>query len=83
MRRNVYVVVSPHGYDFTLFCGGCIGDLYRHNLEEVEFAIRRACGLSKVAERGYILSISGITEDLSVDDWNTWRSSINIAREEI
>ena len=24
MRRNVYVVVSPHGYDFTLFCGGSI-----------------------------------------------------------
>lgn len=65
-----------------VFCGGCVGDLYRHNLEEVEFVIHRACSLSKVAERGYILSISGITDDLTVDDWNTWRAIVSKAREE-
>jgi hypothetical protein len=79
---NLPKLVRRFGKHFV-FCGGCIGDLYRHNLEEVGFAIRRACSLSEVAERGYILSISGITADLSVEDWNTWRAIVNKAREEI
>ena len=65
-----------------VFCGGCIGDLYRHPAEEVGQAIRRACGLSKIAERGYILSLSGITEDLSVHDWNLRRTIVSQARGE-
>lgn len=65
-----------------VFCGGCIGDLYRHSREEVEHAVRRACSLASISERGYILSISGITEDLSVDEWNAWRGIVNRAREE-
>jgi len=74
-------LVRRFGKHFV-FCGGCNGDLYRYSTEEVEFIIRRACGLSKIAERGYILSISGITDDLSVDEWNNWRAIVNRAREE-
>jgi len=79
---NLPELVKRFGKHFV-FCGGCIGDLYRHNREEVEFVIRRACGLSKVAERGYILSISGITDALSVDEWNAWRSIVTRAREDV
>jgi hypothetical protein len=79
---NLQELVRRFGKHFV-FCGGCVGDLYRHNREEVEFAIRRACDLSKMAERGYILSISGITDDLSVDEWNAWRDIVNRAREDV
>jgi hypothetical protein len=79
---NLPELVKRFGKHFV-FCGGCIGDLYRHNREEVEFVIRRACGLSKVAERGYILSISGITDALSVDEWNAWRGIVTRAREDV
>jgi hypothetical protein len=79
---NLPELVKRFGKHFV-FCGGCIGDLYRDNREEVEFVIRRACGLSKVAERGYILSISGITDALSVDEWNTWRGIVSRAREDV
>jgi len=75
-------LVRRFGKHFV-FCGGCVGDLYRHNREEVEFVIRRACSLSKVAERGYILSICGITDALSVDEWNAWRGIVNRAREDV
>ncbi|MBN2552636.1 MAG: hypothetical protein JXB06_07690 [Spirochaetales bacterium] len=75
-------LVKRFGKHFV-FCGGCTGELYRHTLEEVELVIRRACGLSRLAERGYILSISGITDALSVDEWNAWRAVVNRAREEI
>jgi len=79
---NLPELVKRFGKHFV-FCGGCIGDLYRHNREEVEFVVRRACGLSKVAERGYILSISGITDALSVDEWNAWRGIVTRAREDV
>lgn len=79
---NLPELVGRFGKHFV-FCGGCTGDLYRHSREEVEFVIRRACGLSKAAERGYILSISGITDALSVDEWNTWRGIVNRAREDV
>ena len=79
---NLPELVKRFGKHF-IFCGGCVGDLYRHSLEEVELAIRRACGLSGIAERGYILTVSGITDDLSVDCWNVWRTIIHRAREEI
>jgi len=73
-------LVRRFGKSFV-FCGGCVGDLYRHGLEEVEFVVRRACSLARIAERGYILSISGITDDLSVDVWNSWREIFDRARE--
>ncbi len=67
----------------VVFCGGCIGDLYRHTLEEVELAVRRACTLARLAERGYILCVSGITQDLSLEDWDSWRAVFTRAREEL
>ena len=75
-------LVRRFGKHFV-FCGGCTGDLYRRNREEVEFVIRRACALSKIAERGYVLSISGITDALSVDEWDVWRGIVNRAREDV
>jgi len=74
-------LVRRFGKHFV-FCGGCLGDLYRHPIAEVQAAIRRACALARIAERGYILSISGATEDLSIEEWDAWRDIVSKAREE-
>lgn len=66
----------------VVFCGGCVGDLYRHDLEEVRAIIRRACSLSRIAGRGYVLSVSGITDDLSLETWESWRQVFAEARED-
>lgn len=68
--------------DRIIFCGGEVGDLYRHSLEEIEFIIRRACRLNKIAKRGYIF-MGGIgIEDLSQEKWDSLRRLISKIRSE-
>ncbi len=39
-----------------------------------DFMRRLAGTLARLTERGYILCVSGITQDLSLEDWDSWRA---------
>ncbi|HUV07868.1 MAG TPA: uroporphyrinogen decarboxylase family protein [Spirochaetia bacterium] len=66
-----------------IFCGGSVGDLYQHSLEEVEFIVRRACRLARIAQRGYMYMGNAGIVHLSVEDWEEWRKiSLRIRTEE-
>jgi hypothetical protein len=67
--------------DRVVFCGGLVGDLYRYPTAEVERIAKRACGLSALAERGYLFMGFPGMEELSVEQWNEWRSIFRRARE--
>ncbi len=68
--------------DRVVFCGGSIGDLYRYPIDEVERVLRRACGLAKLAPRGYFLMGNAGMEEQSVEVWNEWRALSRRIREE-
>ena len=74
-------LVRRFGKDIV-FCGGVMGDLYLHSLQEVEFIVRRACGLSKIAERGFILMGYGMADEIDRERWNRTREIFDRAREE-
>ncbi len=66
----------------VVFCGGSVGDLYKHSLAEVEYIVRRACSLARIAEKGYIFMGNAGIEDLTLEQWESWRSISLRAREE-
>ncbi|MCX7031133.1 MAG: hypothetical protein NTU62_13585, partial [Spirochaetes bacterium] len=68
--------------DRVVICGGSVGDLYRHPIAEVERIVRRACGLAKLASRGYLFMGNAGMEELSVEEWNQWREIFRRVREE-
>ena len=68
--------------DRVAICGGSVGDLYLHPLDEVEGIVRRACGLAKLAPRGYLFMGNAGMEELSVEHWNRWREIFRRVREE-
>jgi hypothetical protein len=68
--------------DRVVFCGGMVGDLYRYPPSEVERIARRACGLARLAKRGYLFMGCPGMEELSVEEWNGWRAMFLRAREE-
>ena len=47
-------LVGKHSRDF-IFCGGTTGALHDYSVEEVREIVQRACDLSSLTERGYIL----------------------------
>ncbi len=72
-----------HKYgDRVVFCGGLVGDLYRHSAIEVERIVRRACGLARIAGRGYLFMGSPGMEELTVEQWKLWRKIFGRMREE-
>ena len=73
-------LVKTYG-DRVVFCGGSVGDLYKHSLEEVEFIIRRACSLTRVAKKGFIFMGNAGIDELSLEEWESWRTISLRARE--
>jgi len=74
-------LVKTYG-DRVIFCGGSVGDLYKHSLEEVEYIVRRACSLARVAEKGFIFMGNAGIEDLTLKEWESWRSISLRARQD-
>lgn len=74
-------LVKTYG-DRIIFCGGSVCDLYKHSLEEVEYIVRRACSLASVAEKGFIFMGNAGIEDLTLEEWESWRTISLRAREE-
>jgi hypothetical protein len=68
--------------DRVVVCGGSIGDLYLRPIGEVEGIIRRACGLAKLAPRGYLFIGNAGMEEQTVEQWNRWREIFRRVREE-
>jgi hypothetical protein len=77
---NLPDIVKTYG-DRVVFCGGSVGDLYRHNMDEVEQIVRRACSLAQIAEKGYIFLGNAGVENLSPEEWESWRVISLEARE--
>ena len=78
---NLPDIVKTYG-DRVVFCGGSVGDLYRHSLDEVEYIVRRACSLAQIAEKGYIFLGNAGVENLSPEEWESWRVISLKARED-
>ncbi len=78
---NLPDIVKTYG-DRVVFCGGSVGDLYRHSMDEVEHIIRRACSLAQIAEKGYIFLGNAGVENLSPEEWKSWRVISLKARED-
>ncbi|MBA7699204.1 hypothetical protein ES703_107894 [subsurface metagenome] len=70
---NLTELVETYG-DRVIFCGGSVGDLYKHSPEEVGYIVRRACSLARVAEKGFIFMGNAGIEDLTLEQWESWRS---------
>ena len=68
--------------DRIVFCGGSVADLSSCDLEEVLRITRRACGLARIAERGYMFMGNPGMEELSVETWQAWRAIFAREREE-
>ncbi len=74
-------LVRTHGHRIV-FCGGVVGDLYRHPLPDVERIVRRACSLAALAGRGYLfMGFPGMVEH-SPEQWGQWLAISRRAREE-
>ena len=56
-----------------IFCGGLVGNLYQYSLQKVESLMRRAAGLARFAERGFIFMGEAGIDSLSVEEWDEWR----------
>ncbi len=78
---NLPELVKTYG-DRVIFCGGSVGDLYKHSLEEVEYIAKRACSLARVAEKGFIFMGNAGLEDLTLEEWESWRTISLRARQE-
>jgi len=74
-------LVKTYG-DRVIFCGGSVGDLYKHSLEEVEFIIRRSCSLARIAEKRFIFMGNAGIDELTLEEWKSWRTISLRAREE-
>ena len=57
-----------------IFCGGSVGNLFQYPLDEVESILRRACRLSRFAEKGYMALGDMGVGDSSVEEWNKRRA---------
>jgi hypothetical protein len=68
--------------DRIVFCAGSVADLSSCDLAEVLRITRRACGLARIAERGYMFMGNPGMEELSVETWQTWRAIFAREREE-
>jgi len=75
-------LVKKYG-DRVVFCGGSVGNLQDYSLEEAQAIIRRACGLAKIAKRGYVLMGNAGIDSLSRQEWEAWRRISRQAREEM
>lgn len=64
-------LVRKQGKDFV-FCGGTTGALYQYPVDEVRGIVHRACALSDLTERGYILMAGGAIDSLSHETWQAW-----------
>ncbi|MFC1525664.1 uroporphyrinogen decarboxylase family protein [Candidatus Latescibacterota bacterium] len=73
-------LVRQHSRDF-IFCGGTTGALHEHSVEEVREIVYRACALSELAERGYILLAGGAISTLSHETWEAWMEIFTGARD--
>jgi hypothetical protein len=73
-------LVKLHAKDFV-FCGGTEGAMYQHDLEEVAYIVKRACDLSELAEKGYILLMGGPLEKQPRETWDAWMDIIGRGRE--
>jgi uroporphyrinogen decarboxylase len=73
-------LVRKHSRDF-IFCGGTTGVLHEYNVEEVREIVHRACDLSALAERGYILMAGGAISTLSQETWQAWMEIFSEARD--
>ena len=68
--------------DRVVFCGGSVPDLSPCTLEEVSRITRRACGLARIAARGYMFMGNPGMEHLSRATWLAWRRIFIREREE-
>ncbi|MBT3344761.1 MAG: hypothetical protein HN404_17300, partial [Gemmatimonadetes bacterium] len=73
-------LVSKHSQDF-IFCGGTTGVLHEYSVDEVREIVHRACDLSALAERGYILMAGGAISTLSQETWQAWMEIFSEARD--
>jgi len=74
-------LVETYG-DRVIFCGGSVGDLYKHSLAEVEYIAKRACSLARIAEKGFIFMGNAGLEDLTLEEWESWRTISSRARQD-
>jgi uroporphyrinogen decarboxylase len=72
-------LVRKHSRDF-IFCGGTTGALHEHCVDEVREIVNRACDLSALAERGYILMAGGAISTLPQSTWRAWMDIFSSAR---
>ena len=72
-------LVRKHANDF-IFCGGTTGALHQHSVDEVLEIVNRACALSKLTERGYILLAGGAIDTLPHETWHEWMDIFQEAR---
>lgn len=68
--------------DRIVFCGGSVADLASCDLAEVTRITRRACGLAKIARRGYMFMANPGMEALSPETWQAWRGIFAREREQ-
>jgi len=73
-------LVSKHSRDF-IFCGGTTGALHDYSVDEVREIVQRACDLSALSERGYILLTGGAIDTLPHDTWQSWLEIFSEARD--
>jgi len=77
---NLPQMVADYG-DSVVFCGGSVAELSLCDLEKVERIVERACGLGRIAERGYIFLGTAANEEMSHEQWNGWRKIFSDARD--
>lgn len=65
----------------VIFVGGCVGDLYLLPTDEAARCVRRACGLARIAEKGYIYMGGEGVDEMSLTQWNAMKEMIARARE--
>ncbi len=69
-------LVKTYGRDIV-FCGGSTGDQHARSMEEKRRVAERACGLAKIAERGYIYMANQPSPDVEQEDWEYWKHMIH------
>ena len=78
---NLPDIVKKFG-KHVIICGGSVGDFYTHTLEEKEFIVKRACALSKIAEKGYIFGGAAVMDSNTQEEWETLRKIVAKVRKD-